>query len=201
LNAITSSPPSPDLTFASGPYEPDGFAAAVGCATHHVIGTVLRSAAAAPREQLLDLVWDLAATGVMLPSLNRRRRAARIAVAGHAGVYVERFLPASPWTYLGAELALGDGLRADLAFEGPAGVFLDEVKLADARSVETRADSTHRQVTAYAAQAAEMFGSRFLGVRLLYLAAPNRSLLVRRDGGRIPLAESQLRAVGSRELC
>ena len=176
----------------AGSYGPDNFAASVGTATHRVIAQMLEAASSASREELDDLLWELSAAAVQVPSLSRRRRAARIAVAGHAAVYFERFLPAPRWVCLGAEVDLGLGLRADLGFEGVGGVFLDEIKLADSRMALRSAASTGLQVAAYAARGGVLFGSRFLGVRLLYLAAPNRSVLVHADGRRLPLADSPL---------
>jgi len=197
VTRVSPTGPPVIVTVASRPYEPDGFAATVGSATHRVIASAIERCERGSPSQHFDLVWELAADAVLVPAVSRRRPAARIAVAGHAAIYLERFLPSARWQFLGAEVDLGDGLRADLAFESEDGVIIDELKLADARAVARGRARVEQQVTAYAAHGAELWGSRFLGVRLLYLGAPNRSLAIEPDGRRLPLVESLLSAVAS----
>ena len=174
----------------SAAYQPDGFAAAVGSATHRLIADLLNRRDEMSVDQLIDEGWLLAALAVDTPLIGRRHRAARIAVSGHAAVYIRRFMPGLSWQLLGAELDLGDGLRVDLGFESEEGVVFDELKLSDGRTVPRGEGPTSRQVALYADAGARLYAQRFLGVRLLYLAAPNYSLFVRPDGIREPLADT-----------
>lgn len=165
----------------------DPYPRIVGVATHQVIGALV-ARRGEPVEDLLDAAWVLAGQIIGPAPIARRTRAARLAVAGGAGIYVTRFIPPSDCHLVGVELPVGSH-RIDLGWEDDF-VLFDEIKTADARAASTSQGPTLRQVQAYAEVGRSTYGARFAGVRLLFLGAASRSVLVRPDGRLIPLADT-----------
>ncbi len=99
-------------------------------------------------------------------------RAGNAAITTLAAAYLNRFQPASPWSFVGSEVCLGD-LRIDLVFQNTdtGGVIVYEIKTGGTRA---SADDL-AQVRAYVAAGAEHWSGAFLGVRLLYLRRPAAS--------------------------
>lgn len=186
-------PPPPScvrsrVTDAPTRFEPDPVAALVGSAIHRVIGE-LAPLAHVPLETLIETAWVLAGAAVADVRLGRRARAARLTIAGAAAVYVERFLPPASWRSLGTELELGEGRRGDLGW-ARGWVLIDELKSADAVTAPRGNGPTLRQVVDYARLGRQRYGERFIGVRLIFLGAPNRSRLVTPDGLNVALADT-----------
>jgi len=100
--------------------------------------------------------------------------------------YFRLFALDETWTYIGAEIAAGR-CRFDFLFEHEDGqVLADELKagrVADRGGRRLFDEQVARQLKAGAAK----WGERFLGVRVLLLAAPRASFLARPDGERQPL--------------
>lgn len=186
----------PAIAVPSSDGEGSDFASAVGQSTH-VLVAELAARRADSRGDLLDFVWARSASVVTDARLGRRTRAARIAAAAAAAVYVDRFLPTSDWELLGSEFILGCA-RADLVWASALGILVDELKTADARTAGRASGRTHAQTDTYRTAATQLFGERFLGVRLIYLAAASHSVLVLPNGGRSPLSDSPY-ALGQHE--
>lgn len=123
-----------------------------------------------------------------------RGRALLHEAATGAGVYVARFMLGEDWALLGAEVR-GQGARVDLAYQHADGtVVIDEIKRGMSRDGHT---AVHAQVVRYQRMGAELWGRRFAGVRLLWLASPQLSQLypTARSNGRLlsEAADSRLR--------
>lgn len=124
-----------------------------------------------------------------------RGRALRQEVATGAGVYVGRFMFDAPWALLGSEL-VGRHARFDLAYQHADGtVVIDEIKRGMSRNGHT---AVHAQVVRYQAMGRELWGSRFAGVRLLWLASPQLSQFypTTRPNGRLLSQTSDTRLRG-----
>ena len=93
--------------------------------------------------------------------------------------------PPPPWTFLGCEVPAGDG-RLDLAWSAPAdaegiepgAVLIDEIKVAGYAG-QLEDDRTHDQIRRYLDFGVATYGALFVGVRLLALSCPCRSVLWR----------------------
>lgn len=152
----------------------------IGQRVHALIAAFLRAdRVPEPRE-----VWVAAARvfdASPLPQNAACKQRAACATSAYFGIFHR-----ADWSFTGAEADLGSG-RVDLVWMTPDGlVVIDEVKMAGfANQVDDRA--TVDQVDRYRAAAAELFGDRFAGVRLLPLAAPGRALWCPPAGPRVPL--------------
>jgi hypothetical protein len=93
--------------------------------------------------------------------------------------------PPPEWTFMGREIPAGDG-RLDLAWSAPAregeigtaSVLIDEIKVAG-YAAQLENNRTIDQVRRYLDFGVATYGASFVGVRLLALSAPRRSLLWR----------------------
>lgn len=102
-------------------------------------------------------------------------RAVRQRVFGLVSLYFWHLALDPSWKFVGAELGLGTG-HIDLTFEQAGRILLDEVKSGiDSRIVLGRA--TNEQTDRYVRDGRELHGELFVGVRVLALADPGRSLL------------------------
>jgi hypothetical protein len=171
--------------------DPDCQALRVGTVTHEVIAELCRLRDRDGAD-LLEEAWSLAGQAVVRAGLGRGARAGRLAAAGAAAVYVQRFMPPAPWRWLGSEIDLGEHGRVDLAWEAEV-VLFDEIKTGDAAAVRQGEGPTARQVDRYTRAGAARYGVRFAGVRLIYPAIANRSRLVLPDGRAVPLGETAYR--------
>jgi hypothetical protein len=101
--------------------------------------------------------------------------AARARIASLVGSYFRLFAPDDQSQFLGAEIPL-DGAQLDLLFEG-LGVIVwgDELKTGLGESGSDLDD----QLRAELSGCASLFGPRFVGIRVLDLAAPSRSVFAR----------------------
>jgi len=112
-------------------------------------------------------------------------RAHRQNIASGVFAYFRFLLPPTPWSFLGAEVALGPG-RVDLMWQEAGGqVLLDEIKTGSSRQLAlTR---TLDQITSYLDCARSEFGDSLVGLRLLSTTDPRRSLFIHPGGEHQPL--------------
>ncbi|MHB1527540.1 MAG: hypothetical protein ACYCZN_14935 [Candidatus Dormibacteria bacterium] len=149
----------------------------VGIRVHRTIVSVLTQglepAGASRTMQILAAAREIA--GELPPGA--RGRAFITDVASCAASYLLRFAPPPPWLFRGAEVALGGG-RADLVFEHlPSGRWVvDEVKTEVERNGDVR---HHDQVRRYLKGGTELWGDRFVGVRLCMISRPRSSYIYR----------------------
>lgn len=114
------------------------------------------------------------------------RQAARQRLSAAVACYF-RFFFDEEWTLYGREVRVGRS-RLDLVWETPrAEIVADEIK---AGRLQGRAE--REAVTGQAAKALKAgtkeWGTRFAGIRVLFLGAPRHSYLLRPDNEREPLA-------------
>ena len=101
-----------------------------------------------------------------------RPREALFQAVTAAGVYLSRFHPRSrDWSLVGVELVSGSS-RFDLAYESRHGVIIDELKLGQGRSGESL---VREQIDKYVDRGSEVWGDRFLGVRMCSVHEPARA--------------------------
>lgn len=155
-----------------------------GRRVHEAVGKLLEAGVRKPGS--LEII-ALARHIVCEPGLAVVRRQAAIQrLATGTASYFRLFAPDETWVYLGAQVA-GTECRFDFVFEGADGmVVADELKTGRAASRAARGlfdEQVARQVKAGGAK----WGESFLGVRVLFLAAPRASFLARPSGERDPL--------------
>lgn len=164
--ARTQAPGSAGLT--------DNFDTLAGQCIHRAIG-VLAAQRPLPKGQHSRLIAILrAADAGCAGHLNNtaRGRALRQAVATGVGVYASRFMLDEAWALVGAEL-WRPGCRIDLVFQHRDGTLIfDEIKRGMSRNGHV---AVRAQVARYQAAGVEHWGTRFAGVRLLWLASPQLS--------------------------
>lgn len=115
-------------------------------------------------------------------------RAHKQNVASLAGSYYWHLLPPATWLFAGSELDVGAG-RVDLLWRDDADrLLIDEIKAGSPR--ELGLARTRAQTGRYLDCATQLWPDQFIGIRLLSLADPHRSVLVRPDGNRVPLHET-----------
>lgn len=113
-------------------------------------------------------------------------RAHRQNIRGVVHRYFTRCLPPAEFVFGGAEWDLGVG-RADLVhFDFAERALADEVKTGSPRSLHVA--STKRQVERYRGACLEVWGDRFIGLRLLCPTDPAASLFINPAGVTTPLA-------------
>jgi hypothetical protein len=152
----------------------------IGVAVHAAIGT-LAAVTRCPTTSQLQVAANRA-LGDFAPI---EARAHKQNVASLAGSYFWHLLPPAEFVFAGAELDLGAG-RVDLLWrDSDDGLLIDEIKAGSPR--ELSLPRTTAQVTRYLDCATRLWPDQCIGVRLLCLADPHRSVLVRPDGSRAPL--------------
>ncbi len=145
--------------------------ATVGVIVHRTIGDLLRRTRSPSAYQVKATV-KLRTKDVGDRS---HERAVRQRVFGLVNLYFWHLALDPSWAFVGAELDLGTG-QIDLAFEQGGCILVDEVKSGiDSRIALGR--TTHQQTDRYVRDAQELHGERFVGVRVLALSDPGRSLL------------------------
>jgi hypothetical protein len=157
--------------------------ASTGTATHASI------AALAARTRTPTGPEVMAAVNAALPMFSPiEARAHRQNVTGLVAGYFWNLLPPATWLFAGSEVQLGEG-RVDLLWRDSGDrLLLDEIKTGAPRSLSL--SSTQQQVSRYLTAAHEIWGERFVGVRLLSLRDWRRSLFVSLDGSQRPLRSS-----------
>jgi hypothetical protein len=149
----------------------------VGREAHQLIQRLLDEDNRSPSNQ--EILAAAAAVGKGLPPTTRAHLRARCAVA--AAGYFDRFVLDQPWQVEGAEICLGAS-RLDLLWRHPDGRLLaDELKTGRLLQPLWQRDALE-QAARHASGGERRWGAQFLGVRLLWTQAPERSLLVRANG-------------------
>ncbi len=155
----------------------------VGVAVHATIGTLAATTRTPTTEQLQAAANR--ALGAFAPI---EVRAHKQNTAALSGCYFWHLLPPDTFAFAGAELDLGAG-RVDLVWrDGDDRLLVDEIKAGSARELGLARTAT--QIARYLDCATRLWADQFLGIRLLCLADPHRSVLVRPDGTRTPLSQS-----------
>jgi hypothetical protein len=146
------------------------FDAYVGALVHRQVGELLSEQRTISASDLFRRSCDL----VREQPFGGLERHGAQRVAGLTRIALDLVLP---WTFCGAEVSTGDG-RVDLVWEEPSTklIVVDEVKVAGVGAVIDDA-STHAQVRRYLRWGVAEFEERFVGVRLLALSTPRRSLV------------------------
>jgi len=157
--------------------------ARLGRLAHDAIGRVLTRTRTPDPQLLVDVVKK-----VVGPTPTLRGAGVRQQVAGLAAQYFWHLaLPAS-WRFVGAEYAIGRR-RLDLLHRDTGGaVLLDEVKAGHVRQLGV--ERTREQIDRYVDCAVALWRDRFLGIRLLSLSDPDRSVFVDPDGTHRPLRDT-----------
>jgi hypothetical protein len=104
--------------------------------------------------------------------------------------YFRFFVPPGSWRLVGVEVS-GPGCRFDVVWETDNGeIVVDEVK---AGRLQTRPEreAVEEQLARELAAGTKKWGTRFSGIRLLWLGAPLHSVLVQPDGTRTPIYEGE----------
>lgn len=144
----------------------------VGDRTHRTIAEVLQVGFPANRTQASSLLVRTGRALLERVPVEYRPRETLVEVVTSAGVYLRRFVPAAPWTFVAAEVASGHS-RFDLVHHHPRhGYLVDEVKLGRTRVGEV---AVRQQVDRYLLEGRRRWGSSFAGVRLCSLNEPASS--------------------------
>lgn len=159
--------------------DPDG---RVGKYVHQVLGAVAGTSQTLDEPQFYEVA--LAATRTVLGAalVPAKDRGTFLSVLNPVLCFRTYFLPDDRWAFVGAEVPLGADGIVDLVWSDAFGrVLIDEVKtgIAERRGGPGR---TRDQVARYVAAGALAY-PRFVGVRLIKLAAPMHSMLAAADGG------------------
>jgi hypothetical protein len=114
-----------------------------------------------------------------------------MSMASYAGVYASTFTPPPSWTLLGTEIDLGPAGILDAGWRLPRDlVAFDEWKLAGGPMITSSDEPSLRQCGRYIDRGRQLHGAKFLGLRLIYLGAPLRSVWFDADGNPQPLLHS-----------
>lgn len=163
-----------------GPVDPS----ALGQAAHDVIAALAADGVrTAEYERVSVAVRNHAATS----GATSRQQAAHQWLASTASLYFRLFALPAGWDLAGVEVR-APHCRFDLLWRNRFGgdVLADELKTGKAGDLVGGAALEH-QLERERRDGVELYGERFLGVRLLVLGAPRRSLFLARDGSRTPL--------------
>jgi hypothetical protein len=152
----------------------------IGVAVHAAIGS-LAAVTRCPTTTQLQAAANRA-LGDFAPI---EARAHKQNVASLVGSYFWHLLPPAEFLFAGTELDLGAG-RVDLLWrDSDDRLLIDEIKAGSPRELSLA--RTTAQVTRYLDCATRLWPDQCIGVRLLSLADPHRSVLVRPNGSQAPL--------------
>lgn len=158
-----------------------------GKAVTRAVGLLVHTSPDAPAANPLDIQRAAAAALATVP-VHPWTGEQRHALAGFLGVYLWRAWPPSPWRLAAVEPAYPGG-AADLLWEHPDGRrLLDELKIDSMPATH----GGHRrkvlqQLERHTAFGIAEFGEQYLGLRLLTLSTPRRSLFIPPAGQRVAL--------------
>ncbi|HEY3334665.1 MAG TPA: hypothetical protein VGK16_05445 [Candidatus Limnocylindrales bacterium] len=173
----------------------------LGTRVNRLCALVAREGQELDEAKIADLTWAAATADLQdRPTDNRNRgRATRLMVAAFAASYGRYMLPTRDWRLVGVEEVLGPGARVDQHWVRVAdGAHLyDEIKTA-LRPGNLGPGPTRDQLDRYVEAGVGRWGSKFIGVRLLYVAAPRRSRLFRPGGRSVLLEDTELWFEGRR---
>jgi hypothetical protein len=155
-----------------------------GKAAHRVIGRLLE---AGVRDPSPEEILSFAAAESLLHERHVYRLAARQRLLVATAIYFRHFRRDSGWWRFLAFGVRVAGSDLDLVFEHVEGhVESDELKTGGAPALAER-QALDRQIERQLTGALELYGRRYRGMRVLFLAAPWRSFFVSGDGARAPL--------------
>ena len=171
---------------------------AVGIAVHRTIATLCVLDDRDRRFRDFSTVAAAASAALGRVPMTRENRYLVPRVVEYACLYADRFLPPQDWTFIGAEVPLDGGRRVDLAWADPRSggrpakpqVLLDEIKV-DGYVDRTRQRTTwEQQALDYLQLAAAQRRVDVLGVRVLTLNTPRRSVLLTSDSAKKLLVDT-----------
>lgn len=149
-----------------------------GSLTHRVIGQLATTSRTRAIDPLRDPDALIAAEVARLPLSRLQADGIRATAPGHVRVYLTHFLPPVDWALAALELQLRVGV-VDVAWATPLGTVWDEIKVSG-RRLRRGSGPALRQVQRYAIAGRSL--PHFAGVRLLFLGAWRRSLLISASG-------------------
>ena len=162
----------------------DSYALIVGDRAHKIAAALSKTTMPADRALRARTLTEAGSEIFSRFPVEYRPRESLFQAVTAAGVYLSRFRPEAPWTFLGSEVRSGNCIF-DLVFQSAAGVLVDELKLGKGRAHDA---NVREQINRYLIEGKHLWGNRFIGVRLcpvneprasrLYLANSKRSLLV-----------------------
>jgi len=162
-------------------------ASLTGMALARAVGLLAEASPRTPASNPLDVQRAAAAALGTVPT-HLWTGEQRHSLAGYLGVYLWRAYPPGPWRLAAVEPSYPGG-AADLLWAHPDGRrLLDEIKI---DSVPARAGGARRkvitQIQRHTAYGAASFGQDYVGLRLLTLSTPRRSMFIPPDGPWIAL--------------
>lgn len=165
-----------------------------------LVGRVIADLACRRRQVAAsDGVAILRAVDTVLIGRGRRRSltGARQAIALFTAAYLRRFWPPEGWQCVGPEIQITGGGRVDLVWRRPgpaadASLMFDELKTESIAPRLLLTGATATQIERYLSAGKDVYGNRFVGVRLISLRRPDDSLLIEPDGAVVPLVGSGL---------
>jgi hypothetical protein len=138
----------------------------------------------------LDILAAVGRTGV-LDTVGVYRQAAKQRLLAVVALFFRLFVPAPDWQFVDGEVSV-PGASLDLVWRDSAGrILADELKTGEGAATDYRR-AVDEQVARQVSGGHKHYGDDFVGVRVLFLAAPSRSFLARADGSRESLAEATL---------
>lgn len=166
---------------------PSTLSSLTGRALSRAVGLLAEAAADGAEPRALDIQRAAAAALGTVP-VHGWTGEQRHALGGYLGVFLWRAYPPAPWRLAAVEPSYCGG-AADLLWAHPDGRRLvDEIKI-DSLPVT---QGGHRrkvlqQIERHTAYGIAEFGDHYLGLRLLTLSTPRRSLFVPPNGQRVAL--------------
>ena len=151
----------------------DSYALIVGDRAHKIAAAISRGKMPADRALRARALTEAGSEIFSRFPVEYRPRESLFQAVTAAGVYLSRFRPDAPWTFLGSEIRSGSCIF-DLAFQSEAGVLVDELKLGVGRGQEAR---VREQIDRYLLEGKNLWGNRFIGVRLCPVDEPRASRL------------------------
>lgn len=138
----------------------------VGDRIHRVIAACVADPSTPLSDHLVKLLGERPVRGARAASVRMR-------VASSTGTYLRRFAPGAA-VLVGCELPVGGGV-ADLVWRHDGRFAVDEIK---SGSVDIDDEQLVAQVARFITGGRAMWGDRFVGVRVVPLARPARSMFV-----------------------
>lgn len=160
----------------------------IGKAVHSVTGRLLSDGLpAATAREILAYV----ASEPLLSMGGTYWLGARARVSCLTAVYLRRLLPPHPWSYVDHQVPLSPRGDLDLVFEQTKTRMVRVDELKTGAPAWSERDALEEQIQRELAGGGARFGTRFAGLRVLYLAAPTQSFVVSPDGTRAQLPSSE----------
>lgn len=158
----------------------------VGDRAHRIAGSLLAEGPL-PTDRLTRATAILETGREVLANhpADRRPRAVLAEACGAVATYLHYFNLASPWEFTATEFPVSEG-RVDLVFRNNNRLLIDELKFGLSRHLMS---AVLPQVRRYVAAGEELWGDRFIGVRVCTVAEPLSSRLYRPGSSRFERLE------------